>query len=224
MAKIDRTKEAAKTVADKLAKGNGGATASTVTTATIPSTPQIDNHIPGLLNLTPQTMVAGIPPFHPEHYHIADPLNPPATLPQATEQQLTKGTQIYEGAIRALKLTGLAFDVTREKFTVIGKHAKAYSSGIQAATDLEKVRGNYLDYQNQKEITAQKSVALGINQFKTVTDTSAAVHTKDELNQKLKQAELKAEELRLKTIESQGKLTSFKQQLGNYVEVQKSEN
>lgn len=125
--------------------------------------------------------------------------------------------KIYEGAKRSLKLTGAALDLTHEKFTVIGKHSKAFGAGIQAATEIEKVKGNYIDYLNQKEVTTQKSVSLDVNQVKTVTDTNISVHSKDELNQKLLQAEIKASELRLKTIESEGKLTSFKAQLGDYI-------
>ncbi|HEY9799244.1 MAG TPA: hypothetical protein V6D25_02710 [Leptolyngbyaceae cyanobacterium] len=33
-----------------------------------------------------------------------------------------------------MKLTGAALDLTREKFTVVGKHSKAIGAGIQAAT------------------------------------------------------------------------------------------
>lgn len=123
------------------------------------------------------------------------------------------------GATRSLKLTGAALDLTREKFTVIGKHSKAFGAGIQAATEIEKVKGNYLDYLNQKEVTTQKSVALDVSQVKTIADTNISVYSKDELNQKLLQAQIKAEELRLKTVESQGNLASFKAQLGDYLEV-----
>lgn len=211
-------KQAADEVARKIAKGGKTSKPSTTTTAATVTT---DNRIPGLLTVTPEMLPAMIPAFHPEKYHIADPLNPPEDLPQATEAQLDKGMKIYEGATRALKLTGAAFDLTREKFTVVGKHAKAFGAGIQAATELEKVKGNYLDYLSQKEVTSQKSITLDVNQTKTTIDTNIAVHSKDELNQKLKQAELKAEELRLKTIETEGKLSSFKAQLGDYLEVRK---
>jgi hypothetical protein len=218
MAKIDTTKAAAIAVAEKLARGKSATTSPTTSpAATVP----IDNRIPGLLTVTPDLLPGMMPPFQPNHYHIADPLNPPDTLPQASESQLDKGMKIYEGATRALKLTGAALDLTREKFTVVGKHSKAIGAGIQAATEIEKVRGNYLDYLNQKEVTNQKGVTLDVSQTKTITDTNIAVHSKDELNQKLKQAELKAEESRLKTIETEGKLSSFKAQLGDYLEVKK---
>jgi hypothetical protein len=220
MAKIDRTKEAAQAVAEKIAKGKGGsANATTATTASTPTA--IDTRIPGLLSVTPDLIPGMMPIFHPNHYQVTDPLNPSESLPQATEAQFDRGMRLYEGATRALKLTGAALDLTREKFTVIGKHSKAIGSGIQAATEIEKVRGNYLDYLNQKEVNSQKSVTLEVSQVKTTTDTKIAVHSKDELSQKLKQAELKAEELRLKTLEVEGKLTSFKSQLGDYVEVSK---
>ncbi|MBD2595985.1 hypothetical protein H6G74_16855 [Nostoc spongiaeforme FACHB-130] len=219
MAKIDTTKAAAQAVAEKLARGKSTTGATTTSPNTVAVT--IDSRIPGLLTVTPEMLPAMIPAFHPSNYHIADPLNPPESLPQATEAQLDKGMKIYEGATRALKLTGAAFDLTREKFTVVGKHAKAFGAGIQAATELEKVKGNYLDYLNQKEVTDQKSVTLDVSKVRTVTETNIAVHSKDELSQKLKQAEIKAEESRLKTVETEGKLSSFKAQLGDYLEVKK---
>lgn len=221
MAKIDTTKAAAQAVAEKLARGKGSTASTTTSPNAAAATNPIDSRIPGLLSVTPETVPVLMPPFHPEQYRINDPLNPPTDLPQATEAQFDKGMKAYQGATRALKLTGAALDLTREKFTVIGKHSKAIGAGIQAATEIEKVKGNYLDYLNQKEITTQKSVTLEVNQVKSFTDTNIAVHSKDELTQKLKQAELKAEESRLKTVETEGKLSSFKAQLGDYIEVSK---
>ncbi|MBE8988065.1 hypothetical protein [Nostoc sp. LEGE 12450] len=222
MAKIDTTKAAAQAVAEKLARGKVNSPSSTNSVSATPTTSTaipIDSRIPGLLTVTPDLIPGMMPPFQANHYHISDPLNPPETLPQASQSQLDIGMKIYEGSTRALKLTGAALDLTREKFTVIGKHSKAFGAGIQAATEIEKVKGNYLDYLNQKEVTTQKSVVLDVNQVKTVADTSISVHSKDELNQKLLQASIKAEESRLKTVESQGKLSSFKAQLGDYIEV-----
>ncbi|PHM07783.1 hypothetical protein [Nostoc sp. 'Peltigera malacea cyanobiont' DB3992] len=199
MAKIDNTKAAAQAVAEKLARGNKGSSqpssnSMSTTSASIP----IDSRIPGLMTVTPHLIPGMMPPFQPNQYHISDPLNPPETLPQASQSQLDKGMKIYEGATRSLKLTGAALDLTREKFTVIGKHSKAFGAGIQAATEIEKVKGNYLDYLNQKEVTTQKSVSLDVSQVKTIADTNISVYSKDELNQKLLQAQIKAEELRLK--------------------------
>lgn len=222
MARIDNTKAAAQAVAEKLARGKGNGASSnnsmsptSATSGTIP----IDSRIPGLLTVTPDLIPGMMPPFQPNQYHVSDPLNPPDNLPQATQSQLDKGMKIYEGATRSLKLTGAALDLTREKFTVIGKHSKAFGAGVQAATEIEKVKGNYLDYLNQKEVTTQKSVVLDVSQVRTIADTKISIHSKDELNQKLLQAEIKAEELRLKTVESQGNLASFKAQLGDYLEL-----
>lgn len=217
MAKIDTTKSAAQAISEKLAGRRQNSTSSTnnSTFATVP----IDSRIPGLLTISPDLVQGMTPPFQPNQYHISEPLNPPETLPQATQSQLDKGMKIYEGATRALKLTGAALDLTREKFVVAGKHSRAFGAGIQAATQIEKVRGDYLDYLSQKEITTQKSVTLDVNQIKTVADTNTAIYSKDELEQKLLQAQIKAEELRLKTVESQGNLASFKAQLGDYLEV-----
>ncbi|OYE01288.1 hypothetical protein [Nostoc sp. 'Peltigera membranacea cyanobiont' 232] len=219
MAKIDTTKAAAIAVAEKLARGKQNSASSTNPISANSATIPIDSRIPGLLTVTPDLVPGMMPPFQPNQYHISDPLNPPETLPIATQSQFDKGMKIYEGSTRALKLTGAALDLTREKFTVIGKHSKAFGAGIQAATEIEKVKGNYLDYLNQKEVTTQKSVALDVSQVKTIADTNISVYSKDELDQKLLQAQIKAEELRLKTVESQGNLASFKAQLGDYLEV-----
>jgi chromosome condensin MukBEF ATPase and DNA-binding subunit MukB len=108
-------------------------------------------------------------------------------------------------------------DTTREKFTVIGKQAKAIGAGIQAATEIEKVKGNFLDYQTQLEVTQQKGVNFDVAQTKTFTDRNIAVHTKTDLAERLKQAEIKAQESAAKTLEAQGKLNAFKQQLGEYL-------
>ena len=219
MAKIDTTKAAAQAVAEKLARGKKNSASSTNPTSANSATIPIDSRIPGLLTVTPDLVPGMMPPFQPNQYHISDPLNPPENLPIATQSQLDIGMKIYEGSTRALKLTGAALDLTREKFTVIGKHSKAFGAGIQAATEIEKVKGNYLDYLNQKEVTTQKSVALDVSQVKTIADTNISVYSKDELDQKLLQAQIKAEELRLKTVESQGNLANFKAQLGDYLEV-----
>lgn len=222
MAKIDTTTAAAQAVASKVARGNkknGSANVndSAFSPASTTSATSITRNVPGLITLTPELLPAQMPAFDPQKYQVADPLNPSETLPQATQAQFDKGMKLYEGATRALKLTGAALDLTRERFTVVGKHAKALGSGIQAATEIEKVKGNFLDYLNQKEVTSQKEVTLEVSQAKTTTDTSIAVHSKSELDEKLKQAKFKAEELRLKTLEVEGKLTSFKEQLGDYI-------
>lgn len=222
MAKIDNTKAAAQAVAEKLARGKGSGSSSTnpmsptsATSSTIP----VDTRIPGLMTVTPDLVPGMMPVFKSEDYRINDPLNPPETLPQATQSQFDKGMKIYEGATRSLKLTGAALDLTRDKFTVISKHSRAFGAGIQAASEVEKAKGNYLDYLNQKEVTTQKSVSLDVSQVKTIADTNISVYSKDQLDQKLLQAQIKAEELRLKTVESQGNLASFKAQLGDYLEV-----
>ena len=158
MAKIDTTKAAAKAVAQKLAGRNQKSTPSTNSISATSTTTPIDSRIPGLMTVSPDLITGMMPAFKPEDYRINDPLNPPETLPQATQSQFDKGMKIYEGATRSLKLTGAALDLTREKFTVIGKHSKAFGAGIQAATEIEKVKGNYLDYLNQKQVTAQNQL------------------------------------------------------------------
>ncbi|WP_375491518.1 hypothetical protein [uncultured Nostoc sp.] len=170
--------------------------------------------VPGLREITPNTLTPMIPHWDSSKYRIEDPLNPSETIPQLTQQQAERATTIYEGAIRALEVTGKALDVTKEKFTVIGKHARVIGQGISASTEVEKVKGLYLGYLNEVENTNQKNVELGVNQAKSVTTSRMALYSKDELQSQEKIAASKAEIMRLKDVELQAKLNEFKLSLG----------
>jgi hypothetical protein len=219
-------KTTAKAVAEKIAGKK--TTKSTTTVANkipVTSSPIVSSSsnsagfstvVPGLVGITPDAVAGMMPQFQENTYAISDPLNPPETLPQVTEAQFDKGMGIYEGTQRALKLTGAAFDTTRERFTVVGKQAKAFGAGIKAATEFEKVKGDFLDYQGQLETNEQKGISLGVSQHKTVTDRTAAVHTTTSLDEKLKQAEIAAQLARATTEDKQSKLDEYRKSLGQY--------
>jgi hypothetical protein len=218
-------KTTAKAVAQKIA-GKKTTKSTTVvtdkipvaTSITIPSsnTNGFSTVVPGLVGITPDAVAGMMPQFQENSYAISDPLNPLESLPQVSEAQFDKGMGIYEGAQRALKLTGAAFDTTRERFTVVGKQAKAFGAGIKAATEFEKVKGDYLDYQGQLETNEQKGISLGVSQHKTVTDRTAATHDTATMDEKLKQSELTAELARASTQDKQNKLDEFRKSLGQY--------
>jgi hypothetical protein len=225
MAKLTTaSKTSAQKVADKIAKSGKSSnpethlpTMSTPVNITQLPLSEVSLDVPGLNTLTPSNVPELLPQFDTTAYQIEDPLNPPESLPQATQSQFDRGMGIYEGTQRALKLTGAAFDTTRERFNVVGKRAKAIGAGIIAGTEIEKVKGNYIDYQSQQQATEQKLVTLDVSRNRTVVDRTVAVYSKAELEEKLKQAEIKSEEAKLKTAESQGKLTEFQQKLGSYL-------
>lgn len=169
--------------------------------------------VPGLPTLIPNQIAAQMPQFSPDSYQISDPLNPSSTIPQVAQTDYDQREGIYQGGIRALKLTGLGFDLTREKFTVIGKQAKAFGAGIKAATALESVKGDYLDYQNQVETTSQKSIALGTNQHKTSTDQTKSIYSQQEMDEKLEQARIAADLAAEQTKEKLSGLDQFRKQL-----------
>ena len=189
--------------------------ASTPTTAIAPTRGNAiaSVSVPGLPTLIPDQIAAQMPQFSPENYQISDPLNPPTSIPQVSQTDFDQREAIYEGGIRALKLTGLGFDLTREKFTVIGKQAKAFGAGIKAATALEAVKGDYLDYQSQVETTSQKSIALGTNQHKTTTDQTKSTYSQQEMDEKLEQARIAADLAAEQTKEKQSGLDQFRKQL-----------
>lgn len=173
--------------------------------------------IPGLPTLVPEQISAQMPQFSPENYQISDPLNPPTSIPQVSQTDYEQREGIYQGGIRALKMTGLGFDLTREKFTVIGKQAKAFGAGIKAATALESVKGDYLDYQSQVENTSQKSISLGTNQHKTSVDQTKSTYSQQEMDEKLEQARIAADLAAEQTKEKQSGLDQFRKQLTGLV-------
>jgi hypothetical protein len=220
-------KTAAKNVAQKIAGGSKvKATTATVdksVAAAALAFPTGGNAsaafvLPGLpTNITPDAIAGMLPKFDESAYQIADPLNPPENLRQATEVQHSKGMGIYQGAIRALQLEGAAFDITRERFVTTGKQARAFGAGVKAATEFEKVRGDFLDYKAQVETNEQKGIVLDVSQHKTTTDRSGATHTTASMDEKLKQAEIAAELARSTTQDKQNKLDEFRKSLGQYV-------
>jgi hypothetical protein len=215
-------KTTAKAVADKIAGGKKS-TSAVADKIPVASSPIVSNSstgfstvVPGLVGITPDAVAGMMPQFQENSYAISDPLNPPESLPQVSEAQFDKGMTIYEGTQRALKLTGAAFDTTRERFTVIGKQAKAFGAGIKAATEFEKVKGDFIDYQGQLETNEQKGISLGVSQHKTVTERTAATHDTATMDEKLKQSELAAELARANTRDKQNKLDEFRKSLGEY--------
>jgi len=224
-------KKSAKTVANKLAKKapkspsaptSPAPSAPTFTPAIATSPNSTANNtgfsstVPGLVGITPDAVVGMMPKFDQTAYQIIDPLNPPESLPQVTEAQFDKGMTIYEGTQRALKLTGAAFDTTRERFTTLGKQAKAFGAGVKAATEFERVKGDFIDYQGQLQTNEQKGISLGVAQHKTATDRTAATHDTATMDEKLKQAEIVANLARATTQDKQNKLDEFRKSLGEY--------
>jgi len=161
-------KTTAKAVAEKIAgKGSTKSTSAIADKIPLASSPIVNSSstgfsttVPGLIGISPDVVAGMMPQFQENSYAISDPLNPPESLPQVSEAQFDKGMTIYEGTQRALKLTGAAFDTTRERFTVVGKQAKTFGAGIKAATEFEKVKGDFLDYQGQLQVNEQKGISL----------------------------------------------------------------
>jgi hypothetical protein len=218
-------KTTAKAVAQKIAgKKTVKSTVAVVDKIPVASSPIVSNSnntgfstvVPGLVGITPDAIAGMMPQFQETNYAISDPLNPPESLPQVTEAQFDKGMTIYQGTQRALKLTSSAFDTARERFTVVGKQAKAFGAGIKAATEFEKVKGDYLDYQGQLETNEQKGISLSVSQHKTINERTAAIFDTTTMDEKLKQSELAAELARANTRDKQNKLDEFRKSLGEY--------
>jgi hypothetical protein len=105
------SKKAASTVASKISNNGSSPTSSTnaVANSSAIANSQTSISIPGLMEFTPDNIQGMLPQFDEGSYQVSDPLNPPESMPQVSQQQYDKSEGIYQGGIRALKLTGLSF-------------------------------------------------------------------------------------------------------------------
>ena len=209
------SKRAAESVASKIS-GNGSkpTTANNqATTASAITNTQTNVTVPGLLEFTPNDIQGMLPQFEEGKYQVNDPLNPPDSIPQVSQQQYDKSEAIYQGGLRALKLTGMSFDLAKERFTTLKKKVSAFGSGVKLATEVEKVKGDFLDYLNQGETNKQKNIALGVSYHKTTTDTQKAVYDVKSMDEKLEQSRLASEMATLQTQEKLSGLNEFQKQL-----------
>jgi len=213
------SKKAASTVASKISGNTPSPTTVTnpTTTASAISNAQLDISVPGLMDFEPSQIQGMLPQFEDGSYQVSNPLNPSESIPQVSQQQYDKSEIIYGGAIRALKLTGLAFDLTKERFTTLKKKVSAFGSGVKLSTEIEKVRGDFLDYLNQGETNKQKNTALSVAVHKTSTDEQKAVYDVQTMDEKLEQSRISAEMAGLQTQEKLSGLTEFQKQLSGQV-------
>jgi hypothetical protein len=209
------SKRASEKVAEKLSNnGSKSTTANNPTTNTSAiTTSQTSVSVPGLMEFSPDNIQGMLPQFEDGKYQVNDPLNPPESIPQVSQQQYDKSEAVYQGGLRALKLTGMSFDLAKERFTTLKKKVSAFGSGVKLATEVEKVKADFLDYLNQGETNKQKNIALGVVTHKTTTDTKKAVYDVQSMDEKLEQSRLAAEMATLQTQEKLSGLNEFQKQL-----------
>ena len=200
------------TKASQTSKTTGSQTTLTTPKSNL-STTSTTTLVPGLTTIDPSDISGMLPQFDAASYNITDPLKPPTNLPQISESEFDAGMNTYQGAVRALKLTGTAFDVTRERFTTEGKKAKAFGAGVKAATEFEKVLADFIDYQTQLETNTQKEFGLSLAIKRTQFVQDMAVESEAEMTEKLESAKVGAEMARLQRQDKQSKLDEFKKQL-----------
>lgn len=213
------SKKAANNVASKLNNNaaNSVKTTNPTTQASAITKVQTSVVVPGLMEFTPDNIQGMLPQFDESKYQVGDPLNPSAAMPQVSQQQFDKSEGIYQGGIRALKLTGMGFDLAKERFVTLRKKVSAFGSGVKLATEVEKVKGDFLDYLNQGETNKQKNIALGVSQHKTNTDTEKAVYDIQSMDEKLEQSRIAAELAKAQTTEKLSGLQEFQKQLSGQV-------
>lgn len=155
-----------------------------------------------------------LPQWDSGKYEVTDPLNPSLTLPQISDQEYESRSVVYKRAINAARLTGTCFELYRERYSTEGKYYKAVASGVLAAGEYSKLEGSLLDYQATRENVAQKQLSLGSAIATTQHQSELTNFTKKDLEEKLKQAQIKSEGEQVKTQQALNNLKELKSQLG----------
>ena len=212
------SKKAASTVASKISNNGSSPTSSTnaVANSSAIANSQTSISIPGLMEFTPDNIQGMLPQFDEGSYQVTDPLNPPE-IPQVSQQQYDKSEGTYQGGIRALKLTGMAFDLTKERLTTLRKKVSAFGSGVKLSTEIEKVKTDFFDYLNQGETNKQKSIAYSVATHKTSTDGQKAVFDTQTIDEKLEQSRIAADLAKAQTQERLSGLLEFQKQLSGQI-------
>jgi hypothetical protein len=166
----------------------------------------------GLPDITLENLETHIPKV--PTLKIADPLKPPEDAPRQTDSQREKTKIIYSEIVNANLTMGDAAKAVKTRFDAQSEQVKAFGSGVKLATEVEKVRGNVLDYHKTVEDNKQKFVGLVTSEYKTGIDVSKAVHQKVDLDAQLSEAENKALLSVSKAQKSREALENFRKQLG----------
>ncbi|NEQ64795.1 MAG: hypothetical protein F6K21_04670 [Symploca sp. SIO2D2] len=168
----------------------------------------------GIDNLTPEMVVQVLPSFNPDNYTVSNPLLPPQDLPQVNELDFESGMSTYQGAIRALKLTGIAFDLTGERYVTEGKKAKAYGAGLDAGIEFEKAKAKLYKYHTQVENTEQAESHYNLAVKRTGVVEKINEYAEEELDETLEKSRIKAEQAKLQRKSAENKLSELQKQLG----------
>lgn len=168
----------------------------------------------GVDSVTPEMVVKALPSFNPNDYGISNPLQPPQNLPQVNELDFESGMSTYQGAIRALKLTGQAFDLTGERYVTEGKKAKAYGAGLDAGIEFEKAKAKLYKYHTQIENTEQAESNYGLAVKRTGVVEKINEYAGTELDENLEKARVKSEAAKLQRQSAESKLSELQKQLG----------
>jgi hypothetical protein len=109
---------------------------------------------------------------------------------------------------------GDAARAVKTRFDAQAEQVKAFGSGVKLVTEVERVRGNVLDYHKTVEDNKQKFVGLVTSEYKTGIDVNKAGHLKTDLDAQLQEAESKSLMSISKAQKSREALENFRKQLG----------
>jgi hypothetical protein len=160
------------------------------------NTKGIETTLRGLSQMTIGDVGSQMSPFNEGEFKITD-VRSTGHLPQATVKEHSASMANMAGAIRLLELHQEAAKVAGKTFDVVKERATTYGKGVQAVTQIEKVKGDLFKYQEQTETNGILGLRVESKQAERAAYTQQVVYDKQSFLQKVEQAKLAVELMEL---------------------------
>jgi len=168
----------------------------------------IEATLNGLSNMTINDVGSALSPFSEGEFKITDVKNT-AHLPQASVQEHSVSMQNMQGAIRLLELHQESAKVTGKVFDVVKERAATFGKGVQAVTQIEKVKGELFKYQEQVEQNGILGLRVDSKRAEHTAYSQQIVYDKQSFLQKVEQARLSVATMEVTLEQSREKLKAL---------------
>lgn len=168
----------------------------------------IEGTLQGLSQMKLSDVGGQMAPFNEGDFRIGDVRNT-SGLPQATPKEHANSMANMAGAIRLLELQQEAAKVSGKVFDVVKERATTYGKGVQAVTQIEKVKGDLYKYQEQVETNGILGLRVEAKQAERAAYTQQVIFDKQGYLQKVEAAKLAVELMETNLEQHREKLRSL---------------
>jgi len=168
----------------------------------------IEATLNGLSSMTINDVGAAMTPFSEGEFKVTDVRNT-GHLPQASVQEHSASMANMQGAIRLLELQQESAKVTGKTFDVLKERAVTFGKGVQAVTQIEKVKGEVFKYQEQVEQNGILGLRVDSKKAEHAAYSQQVGYDKQSFLQKVEQARLSVATMEVTLEQSREKLKAL---------------